>query len=390
MTISTGLKALLITLALLFSLENDVAQERHGDLLIYKTGLYTEPQPLTLYDPRAKTHTPLFDGIAVGAFSFSATGMLAFAAQPEGDSEVYIWDVHAPDNPPINISRNSERQDYPLSWSPDGRYLAFEADDGQRDFVFVWDSKSPDLSSVEILETDTVHGFDAAWSPRGQLAISVAYIYDDHDEIYLWDQNTTMNLSQSPDRDERRPMWSVDGRLAFLSRLDADHYDILVWDGTTFKNGLPDKETFLNVASGLPLQWSNPTWTTDGLLAFEGYGDGNAMTQIYLWNGEASLDISRIPDQHNGLAEWAADGRWAFVNFFSAEQFLYVRDADNNTLLKVQAQYRPAWSLNGLLMYCVWGWTLSVWDGQHIDEIVQANDIQAQWQGGDHVTCSFG
>lgn len=386
---SHRLKAILVMLALLLSFERGVAQERRNDLLIYKIGFYADPQPMILYDPIAKTHTSLLDGMAVGAFSFGPTGMLAFTAQHEGDSEVYVWDVRAPNDPPVNISRNSERQDYPVSWSPDGSLLALISEYGPGDkYIAVWDGETV----VNITPTDFYVGDDATveWSTDGRIAFTayVGYPYLISNGLYIWDGETVFPFSRPPRRLYGSPAWSDDGRLAVTS-----NKVIYVWDGMSFKEGMPDESTLMKVDTAVSVSiYSHIGWTSSGQLTFSGRGAKDTGDQIYVWDGRTASDMSRISDANinSGSAVWSADGRWAFVNFFSPEQFLYVRDARNQTLLKVEAQYPPAWSRNGFLMYCAPGWTLSLWDGERIDEIVKANDIQAQWQGGEQITCSFG
>jgi hypothetical protein len=116
--------------------------------------------------------------------------------------------------------------------------------------------------------------------------------------------------------------------------------------------------------------------------------DQDSHIQIYLWDGNSVTNISQNPNANNGDATWSSDGKWAFATFFTVEQqLLYVRDANNQTILTVDGGFQPgakapAWSSGGYLSFCSVdrnGKILNVWDGLHIRKIAQGREIFAQW-----------
>jgi hypothetical protein len=394
---------------------------------------------LKLHDRHRNMSATLASNVDFYDFSFSADGRLAFSLINENYHEIYIADSQSADVVPLNSIQNSGN--YLLAWSHDGRYMAFTTSIDDQNLLKVWDGETViNITPDNVVDSATPHygtwnsdgwlafsvgntdtdsdkiyvwngktvinitpddkanigpTYDLDWSSDGRLAFSMGYrITADKlsSEIYLWDGNSIINLSQNPSADEVAPTWSDDGRLAFQSRRD-DDFDILVWDGVSLKEGLPDTETFINIAPELSAYYSFPRWTRDGRLVFISQGSKDSHAQIYAWDGETVTDISQNPTLHNGSPVWSEDGRWAWTTFFSSRQLLYVRDADNRTLLVTEGESTPAWSLEGQLMFCkrgTVGWILSVWDGQQIAEIAQGREIRAQWPGGAGVACSSG
>jgi hypothetical protein len=238
---------------------------------------------------------------------------------------------------------------------------------------------------------------EVAWSSSGQLAFTEFYIDDyspdkDYSEIYIWDGNSTLNASQNPFGEDRSPTWSQNGQLAFLSNRN-EEYNILVWDGISKNNSAPDSKTFVNIAPELTQYFSNPIWTNSDSIAFSGGSESDLYAQIYEWDGQTAKNISQNPSFHNGGQTWRNDGYWSFITFFSSGQNLYVRDNINQTVLETKGQYRPAWSHNGLLAFCVPeypNWALSIWSGKNAVEIAHGNFIVAKWNNGEYVFCSNG
>jgi Tol biopolymer transport system component len=344
---------------------------------------------LALYDPRNGVNMPLLNNIEK-QFRFSADKRLAFSANYEGDVEVYVLDTSTPDSLPVNISQNPDTTELLLGWSHDGHYLAFESYENEQDkLIYVWDGET----TINITP-DTINYFadryEVAWSFDNRLAF--AFAGGDYSEIYLWDEKTTVSLSQNPTGGDYAPVWNDDGQLVFQSSR-AGEADIFVWDGVSLKNGLPDKSTFVNVAPELSGFLSYPTWTSEGGVAFSSFTAQEQGAQVYVWNGQTAINISQNPFENNTTGTWSRDGRWAFPTYYF-ESKLYVRDSENRPLLSTQGQYPPSWSVSGYLMFCNYErpeWVLSIWDGETITEVTRANEILAQWQGGSNVVwCSSG
>ena len=360
--------------------------------LVYLTSESPKSQKLVFYDLVKNTRSQILYDWKINDFSISANNRLAFSSSQEGANNIYILDFPFTENTSIKISLNPASDFVQPSWSPDGYYLLFDSVQGDNKSLLLWDGK-------DIFDIYGYHQYvnEISWGPNNQLAFtdfSNSYSPDDGDpsEVFIWDGNVTVSASQNPTGEDRFPAWGKDGRLAFLSNRNGEH-DIFVWDGKSKNNGFPDISTFLNIAPDLTNYYSDLTWTNSGTLAFQGSGTSDLSIQIYEWDGKTTTNISQNPLGNNGGQTWRSDGYWAFATYFSEAGNLYIRDEKNSTVLKTKGQYTPAWSQNGLLMFCVNqhpDWTLAIWNGKEVINVTQGNTIIAKWQNGAGVYCSNG
>jgi hypothetical protein len=381
------------------------------DYLVYVITEHPGERKLMFYDPAKDIHTPILRDWDIDTISFSVNNLLAFSSTHEGDSEIYILDYPFADNTPINITNKSPSEDYVLSWSLDGSYLAYESLHDGGKTLSIWDGN--DVSHIYHYQKQIS---EITWSPDAQLAFTEFYSFSSNDggdpsEIFIWDGDITVSLSQNPSGEDRFPAWNADGQLAFLSEREGE-YDIFVWDGVSKINGIPDVSTFVNIAPRLTEYYSDPVWTNSGSITFGANEIGDTHAQIYEWDGKMAINISQNPGLHNGGQRWRSDGYWSFITYFSSQQLIYIRNEKNQTVLTTEGQYQPAWSQSGQLIFChrtlsrsrwqfsMWeypkiikeysGWTLSMWDGEKVVEIAQGYEIKAQWQHGAGVFCSSG
>jgi hypothetical protein len=256
--------------------------------------------------------------------------------------------------------------------------------------LWLWDGKN-------ILDIYEYRGTidEIAWGSNGYLAFVEFYAIDlgttqdwGSSEVFIWDGNKIVSASQNPSGEDRFPQWSKGGKLAFLSLQDGN-YAIFVWDGVAKINGAPDVNTFTKVASNLDY-FSSPIWTISDTLAFNMAKAPDLFTQVYEWDGQSSVNISKNPSTVNVDQSWRSDGYWTFSTFSSE---VYVRDETNRTILVTKGQ-QPVWSRTGLLAFCVDDspdWVLSIWNGVDVVEVVHGNFyITAKWNNGQEIWCSNG
>ena len=355
--------------------------------------VYIKDQELLFYDPANKVNTTILPEWDIDEFNLSSNNHLAFSTSSEDKSKIYVLDYPFNENTPTEITFFANAKISSISWSPNGHYLLFDSAQGESKKLRLWDGKN--LSTIY-----NHHGKigEITWSNNGTLAFTEYFINDpspknDPSEVYIWDGNAIVSVSQNPSGEDRFPAWSKDGQLAFLSNRDGE-YDIFVWDGKSIVNDTPDINTFLNIASDLTQYYSKPVWTNSDMLTFSAKSVWDLYVQIYKWDGQSVRNISKNPFSHNGEQTWRKDGYWSFITFFSESQNLYIRDEKNKTILKTKGQYSPAWSQNGILIFCVpngsSGWTLSMWNSEDVIEIAHGNFIEAKWNNGEYVFCSSG
>jgi Tol biopolymer transport system component len=369
---------------------DDPAYTEQHDYLVYLVDNNSKQRQLFFYDPINDIHTSILSDWEINDFSVSISNRLAFSSFHDGYSNIYVLDYPFTENVPISITSYTSSENTPFSWSPDGRYLAFESFRVDEKILSIWDGDSIlDIHKYQ----EEISGI--SWSLTDRLAFTEFYTFvfpyeGDPSEVFIWDGNTTVSVSQNPTGEDRSPAWSEDGQLAFLSNRNGE-YDIFVWDGISENNGQPNIKSFTNVASELTQYFSSPTWTNNNTIAFVAGNESDVHVQVYEWNGQSAKNISQNPPFHNGGQTWRNDGYWAFVTFFSSSQNLYIRDDHNQTVLETKGQYLPAWSRSGLLAFCVPerpNWTLSIWNGKDVVKIAHGGFIMAKWSNGEYVLCS--
>lgn len=348
---------------------------------------------LIFYDPIKQINVPILSGWKIDTVSLSIKNLLAFSSSHEGNSEIYILEYPFTDNIPVNITNDKSADDYVFSWSPDGHYLAFRSERANGKTLSIWDG-----NEVSNIYQYKVKIGEFSWSVDNRLAFTEFYTFilpyeGDQNEIFVWDGNTITSVSQNPTGNDRSPSWNENGELAFLSERNGE-YDIFIWDGISKNKDKPDINSYQKIAPNLTNYYSYPVWNNAGSLTFIAFGPEDQHAQIYEWDGKAANNISKNPDSHNGGQSWRNDGYWSFATFFSSP-FLYVRNERNQTQLTVEGAYAPAWSQNGLLMFCSYvsapyEWKLSMWDGENIVEIAQGYHIIGAWRNGTKVFCSSG
>ena len=142
---------------------------------------------------------------------------LAFASRRDGNWDLYIQDF---------LTNSVERLTYDLgfqagpTWSPDGLWLAYENYQGGSLDIWYTRVDGSQLSAVLPGMSDAPE-YAPAWSPDGR-RIAFVSLRDGNQDIYLFNLNdqSLVNLTNTPLRDEDHPAWSPDGSEIAFSALD--------------------------------------------------------------------------------------------------------------------------------------------------------------------------
>ena len=357
------------------------------DLLVYSTWDHeTETFTLSLYNPITDEHTLLHEEEGRIQFESSPDGRIAYSLRDVEDNGLYIMDAIAPDEPHINILESVDLgRPYPRKWSPDGQYLALMVDEPDESrSLYLWDGNNIINITPQDLPAKP-ESYSLAWSRDGRLALSIRFAYESEyppREIYLWDGETTINLSQNSEANDYRMAWSDDGELAFIS-----NNRLLVWDGVSMKDGMPDVDTFDDVVSEFDLRRAYPTWTPDGHLSFIAKSLKHSFRYlvIYEWDGSTETMISPTASDHYDHFAWSNDGYLALVKNLST---LSVQATDNQVVYEGYVSGGMAWSSDGYLAYCNDG--LFLWDRETTIEVIAGEYDKAEWQSGRAIWCLVG
>lgn len=357
---------------------------------------------LMLYNPRDRTETALLDDVRT--FKLGSDGRVAFTKLDENDTGLYIFGPSNDTLTPV-ITENPDAYNSPLAWSPDGRYLAFGSyHEPEGLSLYVWDGETATNVMPENPLAAAVR-FYVDWSHDGRLAFQVIYGWSNLDippEVYVWDGHTMTNLNPNPDGWDGYASWSEDGKLLFGSRRD-DDFSYCVWDGVSFKDGLPDADTFIPVAPELEPGYL--AWVTDGVIRFT----VNRVVSLFstvlftrkvimLWDVESGMVINEYPVSSDNAWSYLAEGGQVILSSHLASgipsYYLDVENTQGQILFSIHTgEY--SWSPDGYLAYCGieegYSRELSIWDGQESWIVARVSYKPAQWQSEQYTfSCNNG
>jgi TolB protein len=218
---------------------------------------------------------------------------LAYASRQDGNWELYIYDTASGDT--VRMTYDLSFQAKP-TWSSDSVWLAYESYQGNNLDIYIMriDGSQPPVRLPGNADTPD---YSPAWSPDGR-HIAFVSLRDGNQDIYIFsfDDQSVVNMTRTPDRQEDHPAWSPDASWLAYSALDEGQEKTFVvaaddpnsaaevinlgrtpaWspDGTSIVaavDSIDGTQLIVNPFSGLgvgtaiipvPLGSTSPTWTT--------------------------------------------------------------------------------------------------------------------------------
>ena len=248
-------------------------------------------------------------------------GKIVFASDRDSDVEIYMMNA---DGSSLVQLTESEANDYPSSWSPDGRKLAFVSDLNGNFDIYVIALNGSNLT--EQLTEDSANDTRPLWSPDGQ-KIAFHSPRDGDNEIFLMDADGG-HLVQLTNNDvnEYVSSWSPDGeKIAFVLRLDStfDRDDEIYLMDVNGKNTTrlthndthdrspvwsPDGQTIAFISTG------ETSWIRIGENTYQSYINTNIFLMDVDGSNVRQLTYDNISD---GRLSWSPDGRYIAFRYGS-------------------------------------------------------------------------
>jgi Tol biopolymer transport system component len=186
----------------------------------------------------------------------SSTGALAYVTVQGGKPQVAVADADGK-NPKVITKLGGDYAGTP-AWSPDGKKLAFVANDPGNNELFIAD---PDGGNLVRLTDNKVEDRDPAWSPDGK---QIAYASDPTGnkslQLFVIDvaSKKFSQLGPTTPKDTYSPVWSPDGKfIAVVSTRDRFE-DVYVVNIAT-----PTDIRIVTYGDGDAIS-RNPDWSPDG------------------------------------------------------------------------------------------------------------------------------
>lgn len=248
------------------------------------------------------------------------SGQIAFSSNRDGDYEIFLMNA---DGTSLMQMTENEGDDYPASWSPDGRKLAFVSDMTGKSEIYVMEM---DGSGSTIQLTDSQgRNRSPVWSPDGQKI--AFYSWSDGDgEIFVMDPDGA-NLVQLTDNDINESVysWSPDSQKLAFSRTPESIFD-------------PDSEIFVMNADG-----SNALQLTDN--------DTFDSSPAWSPDGHTIAFTSR-----SATASWIKTGKNTHMQYFDSNIFLmYTDDFEVRQLTYDNLSTDASWSPDGQFIAFLYG-----------------------------------
>jgi Tol biopolymer transport system component len=192
-----------------------------------------------------------------------------------------------------------------VSWSPDGRRIAFSARENNNWRIYVGDATSGTTTPV-------TQGLTAdqwtSWAPDNRHIAYASKPPDGQADIFVVDVDVPghpqrLTVSTGPRNTE--PAWAPDGQaIAFVSKRDNDHQQIWLMD----KDGANQRRL-----TSLPANAETPSWSPDGqkIVFYTDAGDGKDQVWTANRDGSALTNITH-DDGHHIYPAWTRDNHIVF------------------------------------------------------------------------------
>jgi len=357
-------------------------------------GYVSEDNQLILYDPQSRTEKIVMDNVE--NFLLSSDGQIAYTSSLDGsEAGFYIID---PANPEDKFVTIDQPMAYPLSWSPDGHYLAylvFNADIDEND-LYVWDGETVvNITPKNLLDSPSY--YDLHWSQDNRLAFGITHGWSGADapsELYVWNGHTTRNLRPNPENSDSLVEWSEDGKLIFLAWKDEDtEFDVYIWNGKLF-----DESAFTPILSEFRIV--DATWLDNHRIAFISINksESNVTKTVMIWDMEKDEIVEWFPVKSElTYSRFSPDRRFVVSTHLASgipSIYLEVEDSNGNILLSTHVG-ELSWSRNGYLAYCGINERISelltVWNGTETSLVKRLSYRPIQWQATERTfSCNNG
>ena len=265
-------------------------------------------------------------------------GLIAFESDLDGNYNIYVMNADGSAKRRLTSDKHDDRHP---SLSPDGRLIAFASNRDGNFNIYVMNADGSDQKRrTDSQETD----WYPSWSTQsgGGHYIAFASNRDGDFNIYRMNADGLGQTRLTPDDpvDYSDPSWSSDGSIAFVG----------VRDGNPNIYELSD-----SVLTGplLTNYAQSPTWSPDGRrIAFASHSGRS--WDIYLMNADGSGKerLTKDDSANEYQPSWSPNGRRiAFVQDSGKgkHNVIYTMNADDGSDLRLltdndQSNYRPSWS----------------------------------------------
>ncbi|MBI5670058.1 MAG: PD40 domain-containing protein [Chloroflexi bacterium] len=274
-------------------------------------------------------------------------GRIAFIARNSFGFAIYAINSDGTNLQQLSKSMPDEAFPQTLSWSPDGKYIAFDARVPYESELELMEILVLEVVTGEITQLTHRRGLDHSpqFSPDGTKILYAAEVTTNQSEIFVMDSDgsNVQQLSHLPSDNSMSASWSPDGnQIAFASDYNGN-FDIYVMDA----NGENPRQLTLDRARDLA-----PSWLPSGLsIRFASNRDGDQLrADLEIWSTYVIPVEGGNPRRliTGGGYSWSSDGKYmAYLhkNPDNNIRGLYVTNG-NKPVLIYESTFDMMYSLN--------------------------------------------
>jgi TolB protein len=230
--------------------------------------------------------------------------------QGDGHQSIQLVNIETSERRPLLLNQDMNLAG--AAWSPDGERIAFYAyDETEQGDIYLMDADGDNF--VNLTESPNYDDREPAWSPDGQQLVFHSNRPDQNGtgtqdyELYILDVNT-LALKQITNNtvNDLAPDWSADGKYLVFYRYDGNQAAIYTMN---IENNLFSQRRQIS-----PDTLSNalyPTWSPDGQLVAFHVLDNDGNYQIYVMNADGTATRPLLEEYFNDkYPDWSPDGRY--------------------------------------------------------------------------------
>ncbi len=147
---------------------------------------------------------------------WSVNGQQGWSKIADLNLELYVLDPISGEEIRLTSDRPAGARDWFMSWSPDGRYIAYSTDrNGGREDIYLIDLQSEEKTPIRLTDDETIDEFHPAWTLNGE---GIVYVSDSADglmvgqiQLYMMDETGDNKRPLGNEVVAWDPIYSADG-----------------------------------------------------------------------------------------------------------------------------------------------------------------------------------
>ncbi|MDX2160155.1 MAG: DPP IV N-terminal domain-containing protein [bacterium] len=201
---------------------------------------------------------------------------IAYAGRQDDNWELYVYDLAADSTSRLTFDLSFQGAP---QWSPDGEFLVYESYQGNNLDVYIVRADGQE-TPIRLPSNSDAPDFSPTWKPDDGRQIAFVSWRDGSQDVYVFslDDQSVVNVTNTPNRQEDDPVFSPDGRFIAYSALDEGLEKVFVVSAENI--GAPAQV----IGRG-----RTPAWSPDGQAVIAAVDSGDSTQLVAIPFGAAGV-----------------------------------------------------------------------------------------------------